>query len=299
MTGQGWTSWPAAEARIECCGDQHRLRWHDGVLDALDHSDLDGERALAALGGERNSCVETLDAWEAHRDDLKVLTLGSRGPRDAVSAGSSPHLRGPMLGRPHSPTATVQIAQVQMPAVTSGSASLGARVVPAIGRHFVGPAGPRLPTQVPEAPLLDLIGLGGGLWDRLVATVLATWSERLAAEDDRIHEARPALAAALFGRVRVALADWLGEPGLRVEVELIGPDEAPELSRTDQGVQAFLPFRWLNDVWAPGFAIVFGHFTLELNQIREQRRLLALSPDFGLRHVTVTIEDAGAASNRT
>ncbi len=123
--------------------------------------------------------------------------------------------------------------------------------------------------------------------------MVATWSGRPAAGDDRIDEARPALAAAVYGRVRMALADWLGKPGLSVEVELIGPDEAHELSRTARGFRASLPFRWLHDVWAPGYAIVFGHFTLELNQVSEERRLLVVSPDFGLRHVTVTIEDDG------
>jgi hypothetical protein len=79
-----WTGLPAAEAAIRCGGARHRLRWEAGALTALDHSDLEGERALAALGEQRCACVDAVDAWERHADDLRVLVLASRGPGDRL-----------------------------------------------------------------------------------------------------------------------------------------------------------------------------------------------------------------------
>jgi hypothetical protein len=57
-----WLGQADAEAGVECGGAMHRLRRHAGELQAPDHDDIEGERALAALGGEGCRCVEIVDA---------------------------------------------------------------------------------------------------------------------------------------------------------------------------------------------------------------------------------------------
>jgi hypothetical protein len=79
-----WVGIPDAATRVDCGGETHTLRWRAGELHALDHEDVEGERALAGLGGERCACVDVLDAWARHADDLRVLVLASRGPADEL-----------------------------------------------------------------------------------------------------------------------------------------------------------------------------------------------------------------------
>jgi len=86
-----WFGYDAAQTTVECSGATHRLLWEKGTLHGLDHNDdPEGERTLAALAGERNACVDILDMWRRHQDDLRVLVSGSRGPADAL-APQEPH----------------------------------------------------------------------------------------------------------------------------------------------------------------------------------------------------------------
>ena len=71
----GWHGIPPAVAPVTCGGARHRLRWADGKLGAVDHDDVDGERTLAALSGERCACIDLLDAWARHAADVRVLVL--------------------------------------------------------------------------------------------------------------------------------------------------------------------------------------------------------------------------------
>ena len=79
-----WTGISPAEAVVECGGHAHTLRWESGELTALDHGDPEDEATLAALAGETFACLELLRAWARRREDPRVLTLGSRGPTDAL-----------------------------------------------------------------------------------------------------------------------------------------------------------------------------------------------------------------------
>jgi hypothetical protein len=47
---------------VECSGGTHQLRWRRGALVALEH-DVEAERAVHALGGERVRCLELVDIW--------------------------------------------------------------------------------------------------------------------------------------------------------------------------------------------------------------------------------------------
>jgi hypothetical protein len=96
-----WTGIAPAQATVDCGGRPHRLRWDAGSVVALDHDDPDGERALAALGGQRCTCIDLLDAWERHAEDPRVLVLAGRGPRDQLAQQVDPQQqRGPVMPRP-------------------------------------------------------------------------------------------------------------------------------------------------------------------------------------------------------
>jgi hypothetical protein len=200
-----WAGLPDAETQVGCGGETHTLRWHAGELLAVDHEDTEGERALAALGGERCTCVDVLDAWARHADDVRVLTLSSRGPGDqlAVQVDWSGSRRG---GRRRG----VAIA---------GRSS---------GWTAYGPGGPGVGGwEDAEDELVPLLGLGGGLAERLVASVAAAWTSTDRSGEE-VAAARARMTAALYGRVVSALRGWLGEPYLDVELEMSEQDKSVE-----------------------------------------------------------------------
>ncbi|WP_028057757.1 hypothetical protein [Candidatus Solirubrobacter pratensis] len=226
-----WRGIAPAQATLECGGETHRVRWEEGRLRLPDHADVEGERALAALGGEPCACLDVLEAWERHAADPRVLLLGTRGPGDRFA------------------------------------------------RQDGHPGVPGAPPPVPE--LFMLLRLGGGLQERLVATVAASRGEPIAeGERARLH-------AALYGRVVTALRAWLGEPEADVDLRMDGP---PGVRRSGERLEATLPFSWLVDVWARGLAVVWGRFCLAASTEDGRRwTLTTLAPDLGAPE-RVTVE---------
>ncbi len=96
-----WTGIPAAATSIECGGHAHTLRWDQGELTAVEHDVPMAEATLAALAGERIPCLDRLRAWNRHRDDVRVLTLASRGLTDRLDVAIDRHIhpRAPMKQR--------------------------------------------------------------------------------------------------------------------------------------------------------------------------------------------------------
>lgn len=232
-----WLGLPDAETRIACGRDTHTLRWRAGDLHAVDHEDIDGERALAALGGERCTCVEVLDAWARHTDDLRVLMLARRSDADQLAVAID--WLGPRhRGRRH-----------------------GIRG----GWMAYPPGGPGIGGwEDAEDELVPLLALGGGLPDRLVASVAAAWTR--ARDRPVVNGASTGaqLIAALYGRVLAVLRTWLGEPGLDIKLQSTD-DINPSISRLDDGrVRAALPFAWLSEVWCRGLATIAGRLTLSV-----------------------------------
>jgi hypothetical protein len=133
--------------------------------------------------------------------------------------------------------------------------------------------------------LLTLFGLGGGLPDRLVATVLAAWQARLVAGRARgLPAAGPQLEAALYGRLLATLRDWLGTRELTLELEMLPEGAEPRIGwREDGAVAAALPFGWLLDVWAPGMAVVAGRLSVaaERGERGGAWELATVGPDLG------------------
>jgi len=264
-----WLGLPAAQATVACGDHVHRLRWEAGALAAIDHEDPEAERALAALGGDRCTCVEVLDAWERHHHDPRVLVLASRGPADPIAAQADWIARlGPVMPRPVPPAAAPpgRVTPRQLlrrtgrrraaaPAGTGHAPIVSAAVTPLAATAI--PMGTRA-----ENDLVALLGLGGGLQDRLVATVAAGWAERLGQADAAPDGALPALHASMQGRLSGALESWLGRAGVELELDLIEAGHAPALTESDGAFRAELPFAWLAQVWSRGLASVMGRFCL-------------------------------------
>lgn len=279
-----WAGLAPAEALIECNGADHRLRWAEGALETLDHGDPESERALAAIGATPCPCIETLDAWTAHATDLRVLTLAPRGPFEGlvpVQLG-----RGRVVGFNASPAAR-GIGQgatrglVRSAGGMATGAQAGGRTVYR-GVRPMRPGGPVAGSPVPQQPdtepLIRLLYLGSSLPDRLIATVVAHWSARLAAAEagaggEDLGWARPALTAALYGRAASAVRAWLRDDELRVTVTMIDGQTAPSLTRTSEGVALSLPFSWLPQVWSPGLATVLDRFCLSATMAIEGGRI--------------------------
>jgi hypothetical protein len=282
ITRPWWQNQSPAEVSVDCSGQKHLVRWQDGGLVLLEHDDPDGERTLAALGGDACECVEILGSWERHRDDLRLLVLASRGTGDPLAhvderlsgraaKGSAVFAAGPYVSsRRVMRRAPGWVSQTPLP-----------RPIP-IGRS-VG--------EVDRDDILTLLQLGGGLSDRLVATVLANWSERISNKDERVEAERQSLIVALYGRVTVALRSWLNEPDLAVTLDMIDPSDPPDLARGPDGVHVRLPFRWLIDVWARGVSVVLGRFATQLLDAEDERqRVLTVGSDLReVRPVTISI----------
>jgi hypothetical protein len=281
-----WSGLLPAQATVLCGEHSHRLRWQEGALHALDHDDLEAERALAALGGERCTCVDVLDAWARHADDPRVLVLASRGPSDPLAAQADWTAQ---LGTQAVPMPTgvprSRMAPRSLLRLPSRRRAIAARgwtsYAPIVSRpgQTVG-----LSLRTPaESELVALLGLGGGLQDRLVANVAATWAQRFERPDSAVAAARPVLHASMQGRLAAAVRNWLGRADLEVELDLVASRHQPTLSECEGAVRAELPFAWLADVWSRGLSIVMGRFCLAAStEDGRAWKLMTVGPDFGL-----------------
>jgi hypothetical protein len=163
-----WLGLAPAEVVVECGGARHRVRWEAGSIAALDHADLEGERALSALGGEPCICADVIDAWHAHAGDERVLVVGRRGPADRIIARE--------WGADDDED----------------------------GHHvFVGGMASMPIPASPNARLLALMSLPGALPDRLQATVAAALVDR--APSPRLHAALYGRVREVLGDVEVEL----------------------------------------------------------------------------------------------
>jgi hypothetical protein len=262
-----WSGLPPAQSILPCGEHHHRLRWEAGALHALDHDDPEGERALAALGGERHPCLDVLDAWSRHADDPRVLVLASRGPADPLAAeagwvaqlGTSQAAGARVIpSLPRTSTRALLRMPARRRAITAARARAGVTSVAA----GAPPAGQLSLRTRAESELVALLGLGGGLQDRLAATVAAAWAGRLQRGDPASAGTRATLHASMHGRLAAAVRVWLGRNDLEFELELIEAPRPPTLTGRHGAVQAELPFGWLAEVWSRGLSTVWGRFCL-------------------------------------
>jgi hypothetical protein len=113
--------------------------------------------------------------------------------------------------------------------------------------------------------LFSLLALGPEFQFRLSATVASAWADNGSRAGER-GAARPALAAALAGRLAPVAQAWLGvDPG-RVDVSLHEDEGWGRLALSgtgrDRRLSAALPVGWLASVWAAGLAVTAGYLVV-------------------------------------
>jgi hypothetical protein len=269
---------PPTTLDVACADQTHRLRWEAGELISLDHEDPEGERTLAALGGADNGCLEVLDAWNRRCRELRVLTLASRGPTDALTfdrpnqgGGSGLGVRG-ASSRPVLRARPASRRVVFGTSVSSGWSSYSSTSHAVVGGSQRGPQTPE-----PADDYSMLFALSGGLGDRLAATVAAHWANRVE-HGEVAGSDEPALQAALTGRAWVAVCAWLGDPSVDVKVQMTGADQLPVAIRREHGWLLELPFRWLSRVWAPSLAVTAGRLVLDARRDGDALTLTTVKP---------------------
>jgi len=308
-----WALLPPAQASVSCGGHTHRVRWSEGRLSALDHPDAEGERVLAALGGDRSECLDLVESWGALGDDLEVLAAGPRSAADKLTldpAGIA-LLRDGGVGRPPVHRSALGYAPLRVggalprllrsqfmphqgrPART-GRFRSGARTSHTI-RAF-----PRQAAGKPErdadrrAGLLAALALGAEFQFRLSATVAAAWSDGGSRAGDAAAR-RPALVAALSGRVAPAAAAWLGiGPDL---VDVVPHEGAgwgrlePSGTGSDSRLGVSLPVGWLASVWAAGLAVTDRHLIVAVTGAAWPDATVLGVPEPGADPVTLNVRN--------
>ncbi len=258
---------PSCEARVPCGQGTHAVRWEAGSLRLPEHPDAEAELVLAALGGEKARCVEVAQAWARHADDLSVLAIGPRGPADEITTGWD------------------DVAAAQ-PGAAGGFVFTGS----AVGRPVSArPAGlhPSVPAAVQSrrrrvqdeleqvrrrrTDMLSLLALGYGFQVRLAGHVAAAHADAGAGSGQAAEgRARPALVAAMAGRLGPVAEQWLGIDPDQVVVSLHAGPGWGSVELTGRGEQrrllVALPARWLARVWAAGLALVDRHLVVAVER---------------------------------
>ncbi len=256
---------PGCDARVPCGAGTHDIFWEAGSLRLPDHSDPEAELVLAALGGEKARCVELAETWARHAADLSVLAVGPRDRDDEISISWD----------------DVAAAQAAPPGGAARFRSTAIRYGP------VRPVPAGLPASVPAAvagrrrrvqeeleqvrrrrtDMLSLLALGYDFQVRLAGQVAAAHAD---AAGDHQGAARPALTAAMTGRLAPVAERWLGIDPDQVVVSLHAGPGWGSVELTGRGEQRRLRFTlpawWLARVWACGLALVGRHLVVAVER---------------------------------
>jgi hypothetical protein len=282
--GQWFDCLPSCVTRVPCGQGWHAVRWEAGSLRLPEHPDAEAELVLAALGGEKAGCVELAEAWGRHAGDLSVLAIGPRGPSDEIAVSWDDVAAAAQVGRGGWVGGA---GGVGGPGGAGGVG--GAGRVGGIGSAF-GPPQPgpmRLPRssralsarvaarhrQVTEEmervrrrrnDMLSLLALGYAFQVRLIGQVAAAHADR---PDDQV---RPALVAAIAGRLAPVAENWLGIDPDQVVVSLHHGPGWGSVELTGRGeerrLRVSLPAGWLASVWACGLALTGRHLVVAVQQ---------------------------------
>jgi hypothetical protein len=262
--GPWFTSLPPCETLVPCGQGRHAVRWEAGELRLASHADLEAELVLVALGGEKARCVEIAGAWRRHTADLTVLGLGPRSAADEVAVSWD----------------DVDAAEQAARGGAGGPGRWGWRLA-SPPRAAMARAAVRHQQYQEEAgdasqrrlDMLSLLALGTGFQVRLIGQVIAAHADRLDEPDEHGYSIRPALKAALAGRVALVAEQWLGIDPDQVEVSLHPPGSEPSwgsVELTGRGEQrrllVSLPAWWLARVWACGLALTGRHLVVAVDR---------------------------------
>ena len=295
MTDQPNDPWfdclPSCEAQVPCGPGWHTVRWEAGQLQLPEHPDAQAELVLAALGGEKAGCVRLAEAWGRHTSDLPVLAIGPRGPADEIAVGwpdvQAADERGSAagFGGPHGPVPAV-LGPLASPPTVAGLRA----------RHQQQAQAEAGQARLRRHDMLSLLALGYGFQVRLAGQVAAAHADAPGAT------ARPALVAAITGRLAPVAEQWLGIDPDQVAVSLHhGPGwgQAELTGHGDQRrLQVALPASWLARVWACGLALTSGHLVVAVERAGwPQARVLALRAP-GADPVPLDVHARGAGQDR-
>ncbi len=297
--GPWYSCLPGCAARVPCGQGWHAVRWEAGAFVLPEHPDAEGELVLAALGGEKAGCVELAEIWGRHTTDLSVLAIGPRGPADEIAVSwedvAAATQAGPHFGGQPRPGTRPSTARLPPMRLASPPRSLAAQVA---ARHRKAQEDIER-SRRRTTDMLSLLALGYGFQVRLIGQVAAVYAGRL---DDQAHRAdaegraaaqggagaegevsveegartdggvrvRPALVAAIAGRLAPVAENWLGiDPDQLVvslhsgpgwgSAELTGPGE-------ERRLRVSVPTGWLASVWACGLALVGRHLVVAVEQ---------------------------------
>ena len=252
---------PSCETQVPCGTGRHIVRWEAGSLRLPSHADVEGELVLAALGGAKARCVEAAQAWERHADDLSVLAIGPRGPADQIAVDWDDVLAAAQGGSAMTGPVGQARTKPMRPASQPGPARQPGPSLPRGGTRQRKVPEERLAAQRRRDDLLSLLALGYGFQVRLIGQVAAAHAARLAAGGG--EQVRPALVAAITGRLAPVAEEWLGIDPDQVVVSLhSGPGwGSAELTGrgADRRLRVSLPAGWLASVWACGLARLGRH----------------------------------------
>lgn len=232
---------PALSMVVVCNRERHRLRWHDGEVDTVDHPDLDAELALVAFGGDEPACVALHRLWHEAVDDGGFVA-------EWVEPS---HL---------SPAWHSWLAMALERMRSEGFHEFLRHLPPARAQRmgeflhrFPRPWIDRAAAEVNRRSLLR--GAGGGGDERLGILLAQAAANRL----------RRAFVEAVGGRQLPFGAAALVPLTLRVDAD--GSAQAIEgvLAGPGRGVTITVDRRWLHQVWAAGAAVVDGHLVLAVD----------------------------------
>ena len=259
--GPWFTSLPPCETLVPCGQGRHAVRWEAGELRLASHPDLEAELVLVALGGDKARCVEIAGAWRRHTADLTVLGIGPRSAADELAVSWD----------------DVDAAEQAARGGTGGPGRWGWRLA-SPPRAAMARAAVRHQQYQEEAgdasqrrlDMLSLLALGTGFQVRLIGQVVAAHADRLDEPDEHGYSIRPALKAALAGRVALVAEQWLGIDPDQVEVSLHGHEGWGSVELTGRGEQrrllVSLPAWWLARVWACGLALTGRHLVVAVER---------------------------------
>jgi hypothetical protein len=277
QNGPWFTCLPSCEIEVPCGPSRHIVRWEAGALRVPSHPDAEGELVLAALGGEKARCIEVAEAWARHNEDLSVLAIGPRGPADEiavswedVTAAQSAGTMTAVAGAPR--PGPMRLASQPGPGMARMAAARHRQVQQEV-----------LANQRRRNDILSLLALGYGFQARLIGQVAAAHADSAGHGGTNPktplgppgaglpgERVRPALVAAIAGRLGLVAEAWLGiDPG-QVEVSLhhgSGWGSAELTGRgEDRRLRVSLPAGWLASVWACGLARVGRHLIVAVDQ---------------------------------
>jgi len=245
---------PSCETEVPCGAGRHTVRWEAGSLRLLSHPDAEGELVLAALGGGKARCIELAEVWGRHTGDLSMLAIGPRGPADAIAVGWEEVL------------VAAQESQGNLP--RPGPMRLASPPGPTMARVAARRRQVQedmLATQRRRNDMLSLLAMGYGFQVRLIGQVAATHAAR-----DGGERVRPALVAAITGRLALVTEEWLGIDPDQVVVDLHSRRSWGSSGLTgygaDRRLRVSLPADWLARVWACGLARVGRYLIVAVEQ---------------------------------